>query len=180
MNQAPIGLRVKSAPSPAIDPACLSGGEGFQLLSAPLPSAGLEPGVDQLFCASGAPAGATVVFTLVDPNGNERSAEVVSSDQGGVTIAPFTVSLLADDAPGTWALRAKSGDDSAMQSELTFGVQAPTKPFITLLEPIANNAKVIRAGIADSCPKARRVSLCTRWKMPAWEKTGRSRTRPTS
>ncbi|HEY53205.1 MAG TPA: hypothetical protein G4N94_07080, partial [Caldilineae bacterium] len=154
VNQAPVGLTVKSAPSPAIDPACLAGGEGFQLLSAPLPSAGLEPGVDHLFCAIGAPAGAKVVFTLVDPNGEERSAEVVSSDQGGVTIAPFTVSLLADDAPGTWTLRAQSGDDSAMQSERTFEVQAPTKPFITLLEPIVNNANVIRASVGGLPPES--------------------------
>jgi hypothetical protein len=43
VNQAPVDLQIKSAPSPAIDPVCLVGGEGFQLLSAPLPDNGLEP-----------------------------------------------------------------------------------------------------------------------------------------
>ena len=153
-NQAPIGLQVKSAPSPAIDPACLAGGEGFQLLSAPPPAAGLEPGVGQLFCATGAPEGATVVFTLVDPNGKERSEEVASIAQADTTIAPFSVRLLADDAPGAWTLSASSGDDSTMQAELTFDVQAPTRPFITLLEPIDNNTNVIRAGIGGLLPES--------------------------
>jgi 5-hydroxyisourate hydrolase-like protein (transthyretin family) len=154
VNQAPIGLHVKSAPSPAIDPACLAGGKGFQLLGASLPATGLEPGVDQLFCATGAPEGTMVVFTLVDPNGKERSEEVASSAQGDTTIAPFSVRLLADDAPGAWTLRASSGDDGAMQAELAFDVQAPTRPFITLLEPIENNTDVIRAGIGGLLPES--------------------------
>ncbi len=154
VNQAPIGLQVKSAPSPAIDPACLAGGDGFQLVSAPLPAAGLEPGIGQLFCATGAPEGATVVFTLVDPNGKERSEEVASIAQGDTTIAPFSIRLLADDTSGAWVLRANSGDDSTMQAELTFDVQAPTQPFITLLDPIVNNTDVIRAGIGGLLPES--------------------------
>ena len=98
VNQAPLGLQIKSSPSPSIDPACLAGGEGFQVLSAPLPAEGLEPGISQLFCATGAPAGATVVFTLVDPDGDERTSEVVSITQGDTTFSPLLVRFMVDDA----------------------------------------------------------------------------------
>ena len=154
VDQAPVGLQIRSSQSPAIDPACLAGGDGFQVLSAPLPDNGLEPGVGQLFCASGAPEGATIVFTLVDPNGEERTFEAISIAQGDATFAPLSIRLLADDAAGAWTLRASGGDDAALQSELTFAVQAPTQPFITLLEPIVNNTNVIRAGIGGLLPES--------------------------
>ncbi len=154
VDQAPIGLQIKSAPSPAIDPACLAGGEAFQLLSDLPPGDAIEPGVGQLFCVTGAPAGATVVFTLVDPKGAERTFEVESISQGDITVAPLSVRLLADDAPGAWTLRASGGDDAALQSELTFDVQESTEPFITLLEPIVNNTNVIRAGIGGLLPES--------------------------
>ncbi len=152
VNQAPVDLQIKSASSLAIDPACLVEGEGFQLLSAPLPDDGLEPGVGQLFCATGAPEGATIVFTLVDPNGAERTFEAISIPQGDTTVAPLSIRLVADDAPGGWTLRASGGDDAALQSELAFDVKVATQPFITLLEPIVNNTNVIRAGIGGLLP----------------------------
>lgn len=149
-NPAPLSLRVENALRPTIDPACLEGdADTFQIRSAPLPAAGLEPGFNYLFCAVGAGDSATVDFILVNPEGVERTYQATSFVQDGMTVAPLSLRLTPADPAGTWTLKAQS---AGLVAQISFNVQPPSRPFIALGEPIVDNAQLIRAGIGGLPP----------------------------
>ncbi len=147
--QAPITLQINSELKPAVDPICLEGIDDFSLRSAPFPEDGLEPGGSHIFCAVGAAEGAVIEFALVNPDGNEDIRDVISSNQDGAPIAPYSLALTANDKPGQWLLRASYDGES---SEVGFTVIEPTRPFIALNQPLSENDSIVNAGIGGLSP----------------------------
>ncbi|RUA17541.1 MAG: hypothetical protein DSY55_02005 [Clostridia bacterium] len=150
----PDALAVKTTLHPAIDPACLENKGAFALVTASLPKKGLEPGMVQVFCATGAPADAPVRFTLRSPSGQEQSYDVMSVDQGGVTAAIQPITIGADAEPGKWTLTASYQNQT---SSLSFKVLPPSHPFLVLSEPVADDAKQIRVAIGGLTPNAQAI-----------------------
>ena len=151
-NPVPSEITIKTALRPAIDPACLEDKGKFAIVSAPLPADGLEPGMVHVFCATDAPAGEVVTFTLKAPDGHEQSYQTTSVEQGAVVAAVQPVAIGADAKPGKWTLTASAQDQ---HDAITFKVKAATQPFITLSEPVSDNPAVIRVAIGGMAPGAR-------------------------
>ncbi len=147
----PATIMVKTALRPAIDPVCLQPREGFTLVSAPMPEDGLEPGMIHVFCAVGAPVGEMVTFTLQSPDRETQTFQVVSVDQGGVSVAVQPITIGADAMPGTWTLTATAQDQS---DQLTFRVKKATQPFLVLAEPITDDPSIIKVDVGGLAPNA--------------------------
>jgi len=138
-SSAPYVLRLESAVVSSLDPACLQPAEALSLRAAPFPAGGLQPGVSHLFCA--VPAEGVVTFTLIAPDGRERSF-ARQSEEG---VADLNLRLGPEDGPGLYQLRA--GDADA-QAQIDFTVQAPAGPFLTLLEdPLPPDPSLLRVAI---------------------------------
>ena len=151
-DQAPLTLQLETESLPAVDPACAAPTTAFALQSAPLPAAGLEPGVSYQFCVTGAPIGATITYTLTAPTGSSRTFTATSQEQdAGGTLAVLPLRLLATDAPGAYKLQASQGGQT---SQLDLNIQAPSAPFIALNESIETNPRVIRASIGGLEPQS--------------------------
>ncbi len=150
-HAAPAALTIKTALRPAIDPVCLKSEGKFALVSAPLPDNGLEPGMVHVFCATGAPAGETVSFTLKSPDNQEQAYQIPSTDQGNVTVAALPVTIGADAKPGKWTLTAVWQDQ---KDEVSFDVKPASQPFIVLAEPVSDNPNVIHVAIGGLAPDA--------------------------
>ncbi len=150
-NAVPATIMVKTALRPAIDPVCLQPREGFTLVSAPMPEDGLEPGMIHVFCAVGAPVGEMVTFTLQSPDNETQTFQVVSVDQGGVSVAVQPITIGADAMPGTWTLTATAQDQS---DQLTFRVKKATQPFLVLAEPITDDPSIIKVDVGGLAPNA--------------------------
>ncbi len=150
-TSAPATLMIKTTLRPAIDPACLQDAGKFALVSAPLPDEGLEPGMTHVFCATGAPAGETVIFTLKSPDNQEQTYQIPSTEQGTVAIAVLPVTIGADAKPGKWTLTAVWQDQ---KDAVTFDVKPASQPFVVLAEPISNNPGVIRVAVGGLAPDA--------------------------
>lgn len=145
MGQIPQDIRIENTVRPAIDPACLQDAPaGFELRPGQEAAGALYAGFNYLFCAVGAPDGATVQFTIADPSGATLTYERTSFVQDGLTVAPLTLRFSAADAPGEWVLTAQSGDLMA-QRQLT--LEPPRTPFIALAKPLTDNPVAITASI---------------------------------
>jgi len=151
LSAAPTELVVKTTLRPAIDPACLENKGAFALASAPLPEGGLEPGTVQVFCATGAPAGEIVSFSLKSPDGQEQTFQAPSVDQGTVTAAVQPITIGADAKPGKWTLTASWQDQ---KDDASFEVKPASQPFIVLSEPVPDDPGVIRVAIGGVEPNA--------------------------
>ncbi|MBX7232747.1 MAG: hypothetical protein K1X65_00075 [Caldilineales bacterium] len=149
-GQLPATLRLQPAAT-ALPDACQQSVRRFSLDGVDLPRE-LEPGVDYLFCARGAEAGSTVIFTLTGPEDLRLVYEAASATQGDTTVAPLTLRLNADARPGRWTLTAAAGDAKA---DLALRLAAPTAPFIALTESPGDNPGLIRAGIGGLPPDSR-------------------------
>jgi 5-hydroxyisourate hydrolase-like protein (transthyretin family) len=150
-SSAPATLTIQTTLRPAIDPACLKDTGKFTLVSASLPEDGLEPGMMQVFCATGAPAGETVTFTLKSPDKQEQTYQVPSMDQGTVAAAVLPVTIGADAEPGKWTLTAVWQDQ---KDAVTFDVKPASQPFVALAEPISDNPSVIHVAVGGLEPNA--------------------------
>ncbi len=148
---APSEIVVKTTLRPAIDPACLEDKGKFALASAPMPDEGLEPGMIHVFCATGAPAGEMVTFTLKSPGGQEQTFQSPSVDQGTVTAAVQPITIGADAEPGKWTLTASYQDQ---QDSMDFQVRPPSQPFIVLTEPVETNPIIIRVAVGGLAPNS--------------------------
>ena len=142
-STAPAELVVLATES-TLPPACLDEQGDFAVIGANLPEAGLEPGMTQLFCATGVPAGETVNFVLESPDGKTESYQVVSAMQGAVAAAVQPITIGADAQPGKWKLTATWQDK---KDELSFDVKPASQPFIVLSEPVPVDPSVIRLAI---------------------------------
>ncbi len=151
VDRAPARITVKTALRPAIDPTCLEDKGKFALVSAPMPDGGLEPGMVHVFCATGAPAGQVVTFTLKSPDGNEQSYQAATVDQGGVSVAVQPVTIGADAKPGKWTMTAAYGDE---KDSVSFKVKAASQPFLALAEPVSDDPNIIRVAIGGLSPNA--------------------------
>ncbi len=149
-GQMPYTLRMEQA-AVALPDDCLRSVRRFSLQGVDLPRT-LEPGVDYLFCALGAEADSTVTFTLTGPDDNRILYEAPSAAEGAATVAPLLLRLNADAKPGRWTLTAAAGD---AQDEVDLRLAEPTAPFIALTEPLADNPRLIRAGVGGLPPAGR-------------------------
>lgn len=148
-GQPPATLHLE--PAAALPEACLKSVRRFSLQGVELPRE-LEPGVDYLFCARGAADGSTVTFTLAGPEDSRTLYEVASAAQGETTVAPLRLRLNADAKPGRWTLTAVAGE---AKDEINLRLTEPSAPFIALTEPLADNPRLIRAGVGGLEPGSR-------------------------